>query len=145
MRPVVLRGATASDADAVARVFLAARAEMDYLPALHTVDETRAWIAQVVLTECAVTLAVDDDAVLGFSAVSGAELEHLYVHPVAHARGIGTQLLQHAMAASAGELWLYTFQRNAGARRLYERHGFAATEFTDGSRNEEHEPDIRYR
>jgi hypothetical protein len=31
-----------------------------------------------------------------------------------------------------------------GARRFYERRGFVLTEETDGSRNEEREPDARY-
>jgi putative acetyltransferase len=41
-------------------------------------------------------------------------------------------------------LRLWTFQRNAGARRFYERNGFAAVELTDGLGNEEREPDVRY-
>jgi hypothetical protein len=41
-------------------------------------------------------------------------------------------------------LRLYTFQCNQGARRFYERHGFIAVAFGDGSSNEEGEPDIRY-
>jgi putative acetyltransferase len=43
-----------------------------------------------------------------------------------------------------GGLKLKTFQRNAAARRFYEARGFAATDFNDGSVNEEHEPDILY-
>ena len=35
-------------------------------------------------------------------------------------------------------------QRNAGARRFYERNSFVAVEFTDGNGNEEREPDVRY-
>ena len=41
-------------------------------------------------------------------------------------------------------LQLWTFQCNLGARRFYERRGFVLTEETDGSRNEEREPDARY-
>jgi RimJ/RimL family protein N-acetyltransferase len=41
-------------------------------------------------------------------------------------------------------LRLYTFQCNEGARRFYERNGFTAVAFGDGSGNEEGEPDIRY-
>jgi hypothetical protein len=33
---------------------------------------------------------------------------------------------------------------NAGARRFYERHGFSAIEFTDGSANEERCPDVLF-
>ena len=41
-------------------------------------------------------------------------------------------------------LQLCSFQVNGPAQRFYERHGFIAVEHTDGSGNEEHEPDIRY-
>jgi hypothetical protein len=40
------------------------------------------------------------------------------------------------------ELW--TFQRNANARRFYETHGFRCARLTDGRDNEEHEPDALY-
>jgi hypothetical protein len=39
---------------------------------------------------------------------------------------------------------VYTFQANSGARRFYERHGFAAIQLTDGQGNEEHCPDVLY-
>jgi ribosomal protein S18 acetylase RimI-like enzyme len=41
-------------------------------------------------------------------------------------------------------LFAYTFQRNARARAFYESQGFRIIKMTDGSRNEEREPDIRY-
>jgi GNAT superfamily N-acetyltransferase len=43
-----------------------------------------------------------------------------------------------------GGLRLWTFQKNEGARRFYERHGFDVVEMTDGAGNEEHEPDVLY-
>jgi hypothetical protein len=36
------------------------------------------------------------------------------------------------------------FQRNARARRFYERAGFVLAELTDGAGTEEREPDARY-
>jgi ribosomal protein S18 acetylase RimI-like enzyme len=41
-------------------------------------------------------------------------------------------------------LQLWVFQKNVGARRFYERHGFRLVELTDGAGNEENEPDARY-
>jgi hypothetical protein len=38
----------------------------------------------------------------------------------------------------------WTFQSNTAARRFYERHGFVATDTTDGE-NEERAPDVHYR
>ena len=58
-------------------------------------------------------------------------------------RGIGTGLLDVARSKFA-RLQLWTFQRNAQARRFYEARGFVLVEETDGSRNEEREPDARY-
>ena len=43
-----------------------------------------------------------------------------------------------------GGLTLWTFERNARAWAFYEARGFVASEFTDGSRNEEREPDVLY-
>ena len=39
---------------------------------------------------------------------------------------------------------LWVFQGNEGARRFYERQGLRLVELTDGSANEEREPDALY-
>jgi len=41
-------------------------------------------------------------------------------------------------------LYLWTFQRNAPARRFYESRGFVMAEETDGAGNEAKEPDAPY-
>jgi GNAT superfamily N-acetyltransferase len=66
------------------------------------------------------------------------------VDPAWVGRGIGAVLLAHALRSLAPPVRLYTFQANAGARRFYERHGFAAIEFSDGQANEERRPDVLY-
>ncbi|MEI9983450.1 MAG: GNAT family N-acetyltransferase [Aliidongia sp.] len=71
-------------------------------------------------------------------------VDQLYVAPDGQRQGTGSALLRLAQAASP-TLLLWTFQRNAGARCFYERHGFVAIEETDGRRNEEREPDVLYR
>jgi GNAT superfamily N-acetyltransferase len=58
-------------------------------------------------------------------------------------RGVGTELLDIAKGV-CHRLQLWTFQRNAPARRFYEARGFMLIEETDGARNEEREPDARY-
>ena len=63
--------------------------------------------------------------------------------PEAQGQGVGTELLDIAKRASA-RLQLWTFQRNAQARRFYEARGFVLVEQTDGAGNEEKEPDARY-
>jgi ribosomal protein S18 acetylase RimI-like enzyme len=41
------------------------------------------------------------------------------------------------------QLSLWVFEENRGARKLYERFGFVVVERTDGSGNEERQPDLR--
>ena len=84
-----------------------------------------------------------DSKLVAFCAYREGWLDHLYVLPEYQRRALGTALLNDAMHASS-ELQLWVFQRNEGARRFYERNGFELIELTDGSSNEEHEPDARY-
>ena len=70
-------------------------------------------------------------------------MEHLYVRPELQGRGVGSALLDVAKA-SGGRLPPLVFQRNAGARRFYERHGLRLVELTNGAANEEREPDVLY-
>lgn len=128
-------------------MFLASRRDaLPYLPALHTDDETRRWIAGVVFPAGGMWVAVADGRIVGFAALNAARdhLDHLYVRPGWYGRGIGGSLLDKAKALSAGRLRLFTFQRNARARAFYEARGFIVVDTNDGSRNEEREPDVLY-
>jgi len=141
---VIVRRARHDDAEAVGRVFLAARATMDYLPDLHTEEETFAFISDVVVAGQEVYVAEEDGVVVGFAAMHGDMLEHLYVHPDAQARGFGSALLEEAKRACPGGFRLWVFQRSEQARRFYEARGFRLLELTDGAANEEREPDALY-
>ncbi|WP_406015959.1 GNAT family N-acetyltransferase [Streptomyces sp. NBC_00984] len=144
---VELRGATAEDAGPLTRLFLDSRAaSMPYLPKVHSDEDTLAWMTHVVLPGTTVRIAeTGAGEPLGFASLDGTELEHLYLRPDARRRGIGSLLLAEVRELSPEELTLYVFQRNTDARAFYERHGFTAVGFDDGSRNEEREPDVRYR
>jgi GNAT superfamily N-acetyltransferase len=139
----VIRRAAPGDAAAVSRVFVAARDEMTYLPRID--EEHRPLLGGWFIERGPIWLAEEDGAIVGFSGVKDRELTHLYVDPAAQNRGVGTSLLEHAKTLSPEGLLLWVFQRNAGARRFYERHGFRLVELTDGSSNMEREPDARYR
>jgi GNAT superfamily N-acetyltransferase len=71
-------------------------------------------------------------------------LDHLYVEPDEHGRGIGTALLTRAKERRPKGLQLWTFQQNDRARGFYEYHGFRIVRMTDGSANEERTPDVLY-
>ena len=88
--------------------------------------------------------AFEDRRLVGHVAYKPGWIEHFYVDPERHSRGIGTLLLARVKEVLP-EIQLWTFQANAGARRFYERHGFEPVELTDGAGNEEGEPDVRYR
>jgi len=138
----------ARDADETATMYIAARRAM--LPGLHephTEAETRTWMRDTVFTRYAVRIAEVDGEIVGFAARDGSWLMQLYVKPGWTGKRIGTHLLEEVVADAAFAqpvLRLYTFARNTRARRFYERHGFVAVAFGDGSGNAEHEPDVRY-
>nr|WP_246461548.1 GNAT family N-acetyltransferase [Mesorhizobium sangaii] len=90
-----------------------------------------------------VTVAEAGKVIVGFIAVSGEWVEQLYLDPAWTGQGIGSQLLIDTTAALP-VVRLHCFQANTGARRFYERHGFIAEGFGDGTNNEEGLPDILF-
>jgi GNAT superfamily N-acetyltransferase len=146
---IAFRAATAADAAGVAEVYLASRkAFVAFAPLAHSDAEVRRWIADVLVPAGGVTVAVERGQVVGMMALSRdgehGWIEQLYLGPAAVARGLGAVLLERAKRELGPPIRLYTFQANAGARRFYERHGFRALAFGDGSGNEEACPDVLY-
>jgi GNAT superfamily N-acetyltransferase len=145
----VLRRAQPEDAETLARILRAAmRDAMPSLPELHTPDEDRWFVREVVLPEQEVWVAERDGVVTGFTALGTrrgvAFMEHIYVAPGHQRGGIGSELMARAKERRPAGFQLWVFQGNAGARDFYEQHGFWLVELTDGSGNEEREPDARY-
>jgi ribosomal protein S18 acetylase RimI-like enzyme len=156
-----VRRATAADADTVADVWL--RSFGGALPTVrraHSDDDVRSWIRDVVVPGRETWVATVDGVVAammvldvgGGSVESDAgdpvgvgEIDQLYVDPSTQGCGLGSRLVDVAKRRYPAGLELWTFQINAAARRFYERHKFVAVDRTDGSGNEEREPDIRYR
>ncbi|MFS3130273.1 N-acetyltransferase family protein [Nocardioides sp. Bht2] len=142
-----LRPATAADLPRVAGLFLSARrAAHGQMPAVvHPDAEVLAWVVGWDLA--ALTLwvaeASDDGELLGFVAFTPTWLDHLYVSPTAQGGGVGRALLDvvKAMVPSGFSLWV--FASNTSARAFYAAHGLVEREHTDGSENEEGEPDLR--
>jgi len=140
-----LRRATIADADAIAAVFSPSFRLLTFLPPLHTVEEDRWFIENVILRDCEVTLAEDESGIVAFLARQGEEVRLLYAHPDRVGMGAGTQLIEAATRSGVAALELWCFEANTRGRRFYEKRGFRAVRFTDGAHNEEKMPDVRYR
>ena len=136
-----IRMATAEDALAIAQISRAARAQaMPYLPDLHTPAQDLAFFtSEVSSSDCQV--AVVGGQVVGFGCVRDGWLNHLYVSPNFQGQDIGSALLAQ-FEDSIEQFWV--FQKNTRARSFYKSHGFIEVELTDGSSNEEREPDVRF-
>ena len=145
MSAVVIRRAVASDASATADVYL--RSVAAALPTVvrpRSDDEVRAYIRDVVVPSRETWVAVAEEQVVGLMVLADDLLSQLYLDPAWRGRGIGDRFVALAKERSPRGLGLWTFQVNKPAHRFYERHGFVEAERTDGSGNEEREPDVRY-
>jgi putative acetyltransferase len=136
-----IRPATTLDVPLIATISrLARELEMPYLPVLHTPDDDLAFFtAEISTSDCKVALV--DGVVVGFGCVRAGWLNHLYVAPEFQGQGIGSALLGH-FASAIEQFWV--FQANTRARTFCKSHGFIEVEYTDGSANEEREPDVRF-
>jgi putative acetyltransferase len=137
----VVKRADERNAAAIARLLrLVVRTSLPFLPELHSPDEDLWFLRHVMLVQCEVWVVETSD-MDGFIAFREGWIDQLYVRPERQGRGIGKALLGQAMRAYS-PLRLWTFQKNAAAIRFYLARGFREVERTDGSRNEEREPDI---
>jgi GNAT superfamily N-acetyltransferase len=132
----------------VADVFLRSfHAALPTVHLAHSDDEVRGWFASEVLPDPLRETWVAETSgrsVVGMMVLGPDMVEHLYLAPEARGQGIGDRFIELAKARRPDGLALYAFQVNGPARRFYERHGFRAVAFGDGSGNEEGEPDVRY-
>lgn len=143
--PVEIRRAKPEEAAEVAAVFIASQGDaLPFLRALHSDEDTIVFITEDVFTKDDVWIAIEDGRIVGMMALAGTHIDHLYLLPTHYRRGIGTKLIEKAKALSPTLLTLYAFAVNARARAFYERYGFVAVEFGDGSGNEAGEPDVLY-
>lgn len=137
----MLRQFKLDDMDAAARVVRTAFDQaLPSLAGLHTPEEDQWFFRERVFDTCEMWGAFDGAAMTGIVAF---RIDQLYVLPEAQRRGVGKDLLWVAQNAF-DRLQLWTFQRNASARRFYEARDFALIQEPDGARNEEKEPDALY-
>jgi GNAT superfamily N-acetyltransferase len=108
----------------------------------HPIEGQRDFFVREVLSAHEVSVALRGGEIVGFLASNRESVGQLFVRVGEHRQGIGSMLLDLAKARSAGSLWLYTFARNAVARRFYEKHGFVAVAF--GHENMWQLDDVKY-
>ncbi|SCB28383.1 Ribosomal protein S18 acetylase RimI [Rhizobium lusitanum] len=142
---VSLRKLDLADMPAAAAVHRASFDErLPTLSGLHTTEEDVGFWSAVVFKDCQIWGAEEGGRLVGVIAFLEDWIDQLYVLPEAQGHGIGSRLLDVAKSAYP-VLSLWTFQRNAPARRFYEKHGFFVVDESDGAGNEEKEPDVLYK
>jgi putative acetyltransferase len=142
-----IRLARDDELETLAELYARCQHRMTYLPPMP--DEHIPLVAGVIGRHDELWLAEEEGRIVGFLAIEhstnlGAPvLERLYVEPADQSRGVGSALLDQAKALRP-QLYLWVFQKNTGAIRFYERHGFHLVKLTDGAENMEREPDALY-
>ena len=97
---------------AIAAVFSPSLRLLTFLPVLHTEEEDRWFIENVILKECAVTVAEGDEGIVAFLAREGEEVRMLYTHPDFIGAGAGSLLIEGAKRSGEAALELWCFQAN---------------------------------
>jgi GNAT superfamily N-acetyltransferase len=136
---VSLRPATLEDAGVLSAIHRLAA----FLPPLHGAADDLRFVRERLMSENQIWVAEAGGAVVGYIAFNDGWVSHLFVHPEHQGLGIGATLLAHVMA-DGRERQLWTFEKNARARRFYEDRGWVLAEVTDGQGNEQKEPEVRY-
>jgi GNAT superfamily N-acetyltransferase len=141
---VNIRPATADDAPAIAAVFRDAGQEAwgsagSEPPAM---DPPEIHGGELV--------AEDEDGIAGFAVVKDCEIDLLFTHPRAWGQGAARALVVAAedalRDAGCAEVSLWTEERNADARRLYQASGWRKTkEVRDRDWNGAPLRELRYR
>lgn len=144
---IILRNAVLTDATDITNVYLKSRKKyVACAPLMHSDENILQWIRETLIPTNQVIIAEENGIIVGMMALSKngsmGWIDQLYLSPEAVGRGIGSLLVNTAKSTLRSPICLHTFQENIAARRFYEKHGFRVLEFSDGSANEEHCPDV---
>lgn len=116
---------------------------MPWLRVCLTPEEDLVYFRTVMIGQQDTDLIYTDGILAGVFTSAPGWIEQFYLMETHWRRGIGSHVLRREMERQ-NHLQLWTFERNTRAIAFYESHGFAESERTDGSTNEEREPDIRF-
>jgi GNAT superfamily N-acetyltransferase len=142
---ITIERAQIDDSQDIARVLRTSfSAALPFISILHTRYEDFNYVRDQLFPTNQIFVARDAGCnVIGYIAFNDERINHLYIDPAATRQGTGTRLLNIAKLHNC-KLRLWTFQKNENAQRFYQARGFYPIKETDGSGNEEHEPDILY-
>jgi GNAT superfamily N-acetyltransferase len=122
-----------------------------YPPDVHAYpdDEVKSEIAKRLAGEdTTYFVAESEGGIVGFAGVSPGWVEQLYVLPEFQGRGIGSALLETAVAqrreAGDKELRLWTLEDNVAGRRFYEARGWRMAKETRVVAYPPHPTDVSY-
>jgi GNAT superfamily N-acetyltransferase len=139
---LVLRPAEPADLAGLVAVQVAARAAAPMPAGLHSAAEIHDFLAGRLGSD-EVWVAEVDGVVAAYARFTRTWLDDLYVHPDHQRAGLGSALLDLVTSLRPDGFGLWVFESNGPARGFYAKHGLVETERTDGSANEERQPDIR--
>lgn len=145
MENITIEKAKSEESSEILDIFVKARKEMTYLPQIHTHDETRNFIEDLVKSGN-VFVAKENRKITGFMEVENEWLHHLYIAPSYQSKGYGKLMLDKAKELSPNALKLWVFEDNKNAIKFYEREGFKLQKKRSQKEttNEENLPDRLY-
>jgi ribosomal protein S18 acetylase RimI-like enzyme len=122
-RRVIIRRGEASDADVAASIYLVSReaAGSAFPPNIHSAEETRAFVREVVMATREAWLATVEDRPVGLLVLDGDAIDWLHVLPEAQGQGVGSALLDHAQTLRPDGLRTARLCRGARDRRRRQR------------------------
>ena len=138
----MLRAGAPLDASRAGAILSAFAEDTPWMPRLHSRAEDISF-ADDLISRGWVIVAGRAQQVEAFAACDGQTLQALYVAEAARGQGLGSALLLQVLKG-LDSLSLWTFQATVAAQAFYEARGFRSVERSDGARNDEKLPDIRY-
>ena len=98
-------------------------------------DADRAEIATQVkdlyIPNTPLILGVLESVIVGFMGMTDNHIDALFIDPKHLGQGIGKAFIQYARTITKGSLSVDVNEQNEGARRFYEKMGFAVTSRTE--------------
>ena len=126
MNGITRRALVVGDIPAITRVhFRACGVAYKFMNWSYSEKEVYDWyVGKFAEWDWGLVAATAEAGVVGFVATSGAHLDQLFVDPGHQQLGVGTFLLNAALAKMPGPVTLHVFEENRPARRFYERFKF---------------------